>query len=121
MPCSTSSMSLAILHFSGSPTTTGTMWVLLNITGSPDAASTALTRAARSCWRSRSHCEVLRCRIAAVAAAQIAGGKGGRGDVAAEPAKRLGEFTLDHVDPMHRAIARRNAGACRPIHADRMY
>ena len=34
----------------------------------PEADSTALVRAARSCCRSRSHCEVFRCRIAAVAA-----------------------------------------------------
>ena len=44
------------------------------ITGRPAALSTALTRAARSWCRSRSHCEVFRCRMAAVAAAQIAGG-----------------------------------------------
>ena len=62
------------MHFSGSPTNTGTMWVSLGITGRPAAASTALTRAARSWWRSRSKLDVLRWRIAAVAAAQIAGG-----------------------------------------------
>ena len=45
MPCSASSMSLACLHFSGSPTSTGTMWVSLAITGRPAAVSTALTRA----------------------------------------------------------------------------
>jgi hypothetical protein len=41
-------MSVAALHFSGSPTNTGTMWVSFVITGSPAAVSTALTRAARS-------------------------------------------------------------------------
>ena len=40
--------SVASLHFSGSPTNTGTMWVSLDMTGSPAALRTALTRAARS-------------------------------------------------------------------------
>ena len=44
------------------------------ITGSPAALSTALTRAARSWCRSRSHCDVFKWRMAVVAAAQIAGG-----------------------------------------------
>ena len=44
------------------------------MTGRPAALRIALTRAARSWWRSRSQFEVLRCRIAAVAAEQIAGG-----------------------------------------------
>ena len=74
MPCSASSRSLAALHFSASPISTGTICVSLGITGRPAALSTALTRAARSWWRSRSQLEVLRCRMAAVAAAQIAGG-----------------------------------------------
>src|SRR2546421_625161 len=43
-----SDMLLACLHFSGSPTNSGTMWVSLGITGSPAACSTALTRATRS-------------------------------------------------------------------------
>src|SRR5438477_12865046 len=47
MPCSVSRRSLAALHFSGSPTTTGTIWVVLASTGKPAAPSTALTRAAR--------------------------------------------------------------------------
>ena len=62
------------MHFSGSPTNTGTMWVSLGITGRPAALSTALTRRGAFLWRSRSKFEVLRCRIAAAAAAQIAGG-----------------------------------------------
>ena len=69
MPCWLSSRSLAALHFSGSPTITGTMWVGVSITGRPAAVSTDLTRAARSWWRSRSHVEVFRCRIAATVAA----------------------------------------------------
>src|SRR6266508_2155479 len=69
MPCSASRRSVASLHFSGSPTNTGTMWVSLAITGRPAAVSTALTRPARSWWRSRSKLEVLRWRIAALAAA----------------------------------------------------
>ena len=48
--------------------------VSLGITGRPAALSTTLRRAARSWWRSRSHCDDFRCRMAAVAAAQIAGG-----------------------------------------------
>ena len=52
----------------------GTMWVSFDITGRPAALRIALTRAARSWWRSRSQFEVFRCLIAAVAAEQIAGG-----------------------------------------------
>ena len=74
MPCSSSKRSLAALQFSGSPTNTGTMWVSLGISGKPAADNTALTLAARSWWRSRSQRDVLRWRIAAVAAAQIDGG-----------------------------------------------
>src|SRR5665213_1353465 len=68
MPCSSSRRSLACLHSSGSPTNSGTMWVSLDITGRPAALRIALTRAALSRWRSRSHDEVFRWRIAAVAA-----------------------------------------------------
>src|SRR6267143_231021 len=46
MPWSASSRSVAVLHFSGSPTTTGTMCVSFGMTGNPAALSTALTRAA---------------------------------------------------------------------------
>src|ERR1700678_1606764 len=53
-------MSLARLQRSGSPTNSGTIWVSLDITGSPAAVRIALTRAARSWWRSRSQFEVLR-------------------------------------------------------------
>src|SRR6185369_6658980 len=74
MPWADSSRSLAALHFSGSPTITGTIWVGESITGRPAAVSTALTRAARSWWRSRSQVDVLRCLIAATVAAHTAGG-----------------------------------------------
>ena len=39
-------------------------------------------------------------------------------DIAAEATERLGERPLDHVDPVHRAVARRDARARRPVHAD---
>ena len=42
--------------------------------GEPCGGEIALARAARSWWRSRSHYDAFRWRIAAVAAAQIAGG-----------------------------------------------
>ena len=62
------------LYFCASPTTTGMMCVSFIITGSAAALSAPFTRAARSwCW-SRSHCDVLRWRIATVVAAQMAGG-----------------------------------------------
>src|SRR5882757_4661714 len=70
MPCSDSKRSLAALHLSGSPTITGTICVGVSITGRPTELSTALTRAARSWWRSRSQFDDFRCRIAAAAAAQ---------------------------------------------------
>src|SRR5271169_3508546 len=115
MPCSTSSRSLAALQRSGSPTNSGTICVGLTITGSAAAVSTALVRAARSWWRSRSHCEVFRWRMAAVAAAQTAGGSAvvkmnpGAYDrtvsirvlEAAEATERLGKRALDHVDAAH--------------------
>ena len=50
------------------------MCVSFGMIGKPAAASTDLVRPARSWWRSRSQLDVFRCRIAAVAAAQIAGG-----------------------------------------------
>src|SRR5881394_1377410 len=102
MPCSSSRMSEAFLQFSGSPTNTGTIWVSLDITGSPAAVRIALTRAARSWCRSRSQLEVLRCRIAAVAA------------------ERLGQRALEDVDAMHDAVAFGDAAAARAVHADRM-
>jgi hypothetical protein len=71
MPCSASRRSLASLHFFGLPTITGTMRVSLSISDKPAALSTAFNRAARSWWRSRSHCEALRCRIAAGAGARL--------------------------------------------------
>ena len=74
MPWSASSMSLACLHFSGSPTNSGTMCVSLAITGNPAACSTAFVRAARSWWRWRSQSDSFRCRIAATMPAQTAGG-----------------------------------------------
>jgi hypothetical protein len=40
------------------------------------------------------------------------------GDVTAEAPERLGESSLGHIDPMHRAVARRNAGAAGTIHPD---
>ena len=42
-------------------------------------------------------------------------------DVAAEAAERLGERTLDHVEPVHGAVARGDAGAPGAVHADRMH
>src|SRR5262249_11906083 len=139
MPCSASSRSLAALHVSGSPTRTGTMWVALGITGSRAALSTALTRAARSWWRSRSKLELLRWRIAAAAAAQIGGGRrGGEVDagpvpppgaarpgpprvVPAEAAEGFGQRAFQHVDALHRALQLGLAAAARTIHADRVH
>src|SRR2546423_12799011 len=77
MLCSSSRKSEARLHFSGLPTNSGTIWVSLDITGRPAAVRIALTRAARSWWRSRSQFEVLRWRIAAGAPPQNAGGRAG--------------------------------------------
>src|SRR6266700_3341648 len=109
-------MSEARLQASGSPTNSGTIWVALDITGSPAAVRIALTRAERSWWRSRSQCEVFRCRIAAVAAEQIAGG-----NAAAEAAKGLGKRAFENVDAVHDAVALGDAAAARAIHADRMH
>ena len=35
-------------------------------------------------------------------------------------AESLAERALDHVDPVHRAVALGDAGAARAVHADRM-
>src|SRR5262249_4000716 len=143
MPCWSSRRSLAALHFSGSPTSTGTMWVSLGITGSPEATSTALVRAARPWWRSRSQLDVFRWAMAAAAAAQMAGGsaarrrqrggeqgrgrtgahgadqRGWRRGIAAVAAERLGQRALDHADAVHGALALADAGAARAMHAVR--
>ena len=47
--------------------------------------------------------------------------RGASRDVAAEAAERLGERAFDHVDPVHGAVARGDAGAARAVHADRMH
>ena len=71
------------LAVAGSPTISGTMWVSVGITGRPAATSAALHASGRwSCWRSRSHCEAFRCRIEAVAAAQMRRRQGGGEDEA---------------------------------------
>src|SRR5215471_12206783 len=93
MLCCSSRRSEACLHSSGSPTNSGTIWVALDITGRPAALRIALTRAARSWCRSRSQFEVLRWRIAAVAA----------GDAAA--ARAVHADGVHFVDIGHRIVA----------------
>ena len=44
-----------------------------------------------------------------------------RRDVAAERAERLGERAFQHVDAMHLPLARADAAAARPVHADRVH
>ena len=46
-------MSLIILQWTGSPTSTGTMWLALSMTGRPAARNMAFRVAARSWWISR--------------------------------------------------------------------
>src|SRR5262245_38515481 len=43
------------------------------------------------------------------------------GDVAAHDAEPLGERSVDDVDPVHDAVAFRNATAARSVHADRVH
>ena len=47
--------------------------------------------------------------------------RGGARDVAAHHPERLGEGALDHRDPIHHPLARRDAGAARAVHPDRVY
>jgi hypothetical protein len=69
--------------------------------------------------------------MAAVAAAQIAGGRAvvktdridkvrASGNVAAQAAEYLREGPLNHVDALHHALTRRNPGSGRAVHADSM-
>jgi hypothetical protein len=44
----------------------------------------------------------------------------GARDIAAKAAEGLGERAFNHVDPSHGAVARRNPGAARSVHADRV-
>ena len=46
--------------------------------------------------------------------------RGASRDIAAEAAEGLGERAFDHVDAVHGAVARGDAGAARAVHADRM-
>ena len=55
----------------------------------------------------------------AAGAHEVDGG-GGRGDVAADHAERLGERALHDVDLVERAVAFGHAGAARAVHADRV-
>ena len=99
------------------------MWVADGITGRPAAASRRFRVAARSWWRARSSGWALTWRMLASAAggdrgrhrgredeARAAGahevdGRGGRGDVAADHAERLGERALHDVDLVEHAVA----------------
>ena len=108
------------------------------MTGRPAAASRRFSVAARSWWRTRSSGWALTWRTLASAAggdrgrqrgredeARAAGahevdGGGGRGDVAADHAERLGERALHDVDLVERAVALGHAGAARAVHADGM-
>ena len=137
MPCSSSRRSLAALHFSGSPTSTGTMWVSLGITGRPrrvqhrlharGAILVALALPVRSLEvadrRGRRGADRRRQRGREDEARRIGAHRvdqrGAARDIAAEAAERLGERALDHVDAVHGAVAlgrcRRRAGrTCRP-------
>src|SRR6516225_114521 len=40
------------------------------------------------------------------------------GDVPADTAEGLGERLLQHVDPLHSAVALRDSGAASPVHAN---
>ena len=51
MPWSVSSMSETILRWTGSPTSTGTMWLTDGITGRPASRKRRFRVAARSWWR----------------------------------------------------------------------
>src|SRR5918994_30766 len=57
MPWTPSRRSLAILQSSGSPTSSGTMWVAESITGRPAAVRTCLVRVAWRCCASRTVCQ----------------------------------------------------------------
>ena len=46
---------------------------------------------------------------------------GAAGDVTAERAEGFRKRAFQHVDPVHLAIARADAGAARAVHADRMH
>ena len=46
---------------------------------------------------------------------------GRAGDVAAEAAERLGQGTLDDINPMRRIVALGDAAAARAVHADRVH
>ena len=46
--------------------------------------------------------------------------RGRAGDVAADAAEALGQRALDHVDPVHHALALGHAAAARPVEADRV-
>ena len=75
MPCSSSSRSLAALHFSGSPTSTGTICVVARHHRQAGGGKHRLGARRRDPAGARApSCDVLRWRIEAVAAAQIAGG-----------------------------------------------
>ena len=139
MPCSSSSRSQACLHFSGSPTNSGTMWVSLDITGRPaavedrlDAGGAVLVALAlpvrglqvadrggrgRADRRRQRGGEDEARRIGAHGVDDL----GLAGDIAAEAAERLGQRAFEHVDAVHDAVALGDAAAARAVHADRMH
>ncbi len=74
MPWSVRSMSETILQWTGSPTSTGTIWLTDGITGRPAAAMRRFRLAARSWWVRRTSSWALRYLIEASAPADRAGG-----------------------------------------------
>src|SRR3990167_3457816 len=118
-----SSRSLACLHSAASPTDTGTMCVVDGITGRLAAARRRFSVAARSWWRTRSSGRLLTWRTLASAAAAMAGGS----DVVKmkpEPQERT-KSTVAPAEamlstPTPQAVALRDAGTARAVHAHRM-